>query len=214
MYNPGYGNILAMALNEAYLMLNFVCSADQISQIYNESAAYCEPEQQGGADLCRCCAYIPDTPNATQCSALANTQSRAGGILSLMAKYDHGYRISDVPNPIFAAADGAYTLFIKKATPSQYLTGYPSAYVGFISTQKRLKSEGVTSSVVQDNAALTADLRAVCYELYCPSVAEVAAGFSAAGFDLSYMQNVSCNGLVPGTDVLMDQLSTCYTAPR
>jgi hypothetical protein len=208
MYNPGYGNIMSLAGNEAVLLLKILCGATQFGNIYNEALPYCEPGEIGGSADCRCCAYIPNTANATQCTNLASPQSRAGGILSMMAKYDHGLQLDSTPNPNFGFVEGSFTIFMKRGTPNQYLTGYPSAYAGFISTQNRLNTEGVTSAQVQKNAALTADMKAVCYPLFCPTVAELAAGF-AATFQPAYMQNASCEGLVPGTDVLMSKLSKC-----
>jgi len=39
---------------------------------------------------------------------------------------------------------------------------------------------------------------------------ELAEGVVLAGLDFTYFQNVSCAGLVPGTDVLMEELGIYY----
>lgn len=209
-YNVAFNTLLGTAYNEATLMLNFVCSSEQFKYIYNESATYCEMDQLGGEELCRCCSTVPDSPEGIPCTELATPFSQPGGILSMLAKYDGGFKISDELIDTFLFVDGVYTPFIKASTPNQILNGYPSGYVGFIATQRTIGSSGVSSELVQDNAQTTGDMKAVCYPLYCPSYEDLAVGLVDAGLDFSYFQNVSCAGLVPSTDVLMDELGIFF----
>ena len=187
-------------------MLNLVCGSDQFLNIYNDSLPYCGLAEINTEADCRCCATLPGTPDAFLCSDLATPLSQPGGILALLAKYDHGLKISDQQNDQFLFVDGVYTPHLKRSTPNQILNGYPSGYVGFLTTQQGILSSGLNDPTVQEAAQVTSDMRDVCYPLYCPQYQDLAAGAVAAGLDFTYFQNVSCAGLVPGTDVLMEEL--------
>lgn len=114
VYNIAYQFLLGNALNEAVIMLNIICTPQQFANIYDPSLPYCTEAQRKDPDQnCRCCATMPNTPNATLCSDVATTTSQPGGILSMLSKYDGGYKISDEVGT-FPFVDGVYTAFMRR----------------------------------------------------------------------------------------------------
>jgi hypothetical protein len=113
VYNIAYQFLLGNAMNEAVILLNILCTPLQFQNIYNPAVPYClEAERGDAAQNCRCCATTPNTPNATSCSDVATVLSQPGGILSMLSKYDGGYKLSDEIG-VFAFVDGVYTSFLR-----------------------------------------------------------------------------------------------------
>lgn len=203
-FNVAFNTLIGTAKSEAFVALSLSCSTLQVSLINNGAFPVCTAGERKSATACQCCSTV--NPNVTQCSTLASPTSQAGGTMSFLAKYDGGLKLSAGANSNFPLSDGTYTPILKRQTPSQILFGAPSVYVGTIKSGQLLALEGPTSTQLLENAATTADMKAVCYPLYCPVYQQVAQTFLDEGFSFAYLQTLSCEGLVPNTATLMSTL--------
>jgi hypothetical protein len=200
--NMGYLTVFFSSHNEGFLLLGMTCSTTQIGLISSNpsSAPYCQAAELGTATVCVCCSPTP-TSGAITCSSLMTTTSKAGGIISWLAKYDYGVQLNSAGSS-FALSTGAYSPLLRSMKISELAFGHVSSVLGFFKAAAAVRSNDFPS--LYQLANTTQDMVDACYALYCPSIASVTASI-IGGAGISAARNVKCTGSVPSVDVLVSQ---------
>lgn len=200
-----YSGIMGIARSEAVMMMSMSCTPTQIGLITSTNPAipYCEPEEMKTAAMCRCCAATP-TVNATTCSDLANTSSRNGGILSWIAKYDGGIKLSDTSNANFPLSTGDYSDLVRQTNVQEIALGTTTTMVGFFQMNRALLN-GDTAAATE-LAKTTNDMKDACTPLnYCPDMTtllqQILANPTPANV-MAVLKSIDCSGLIPSAEVL------------
>lgn len=203
--NAPYLGLFSTAQNEGSLVLTMTCSTTQIAAMQNKSlTTYCTAATLATNPKCKCCSTTTTgVPAGTlQCKNLLLSSGKPAQIISWLAKFDNGIKLSGKASPNFLFSTGTYTPLIKHVSVSEMSFGTTSSLLGFFKTSEAVKANDF--STLYANSNVTKDLRDACSSV-CPKLSDVSLAFqNTSAFKTSVYE---CHGNVPSTDVLAGLLS-------